>query len=94
MSELSSTINQLQSDVSQLNGGQATVNGSLSSNGSIVQYAVCFQSHAYEPSYHFSGGVASLVDCVNYSIANGWVPLGGFHDYAQAWAQSLVKYSE
>ena len=88
MSELSSTINQLQSDVSQLNGGQTTSN-QASSSGVIIQYDLCrisIQDHNTQSNY--------IINCVNDSIAQGWSPFGSIEIDGYDALQVIVKYSE
>ena len=88
MSELSSTITQLQSDVSQLNGGQATSNQS-SSSGAIIQYAFCRTINSSS-----NGQVSFLINCVNDSIAAGWSPFGAAQFSGAHAAQVIVKYAD
>ena len=93
MSELSSTITQLQSDVSQLNGGQNTSN-QTASTGVIIQYDLChlFTNNTSEGTHNQH--VAYIINCVNDSIQEGWSPVGGITVDAHSAFQVIVKYSE
>ena len=88
MSELSSTINQLQSDVSQLNGGQTSSN-QASNSGTIIQYAFCRTINNNSNSQ-----ASFLMTCVNDSIAEGWNPLGAAVFSGSHAAQVIVKYAD
>ena len=94
MSELSGTINQLQSDVSQLNGGQTTSN-QASSTGVIIQYDLCHHHYASSSTEtQHNNHVANIINCVNDSIVQGWNPLGSMTRDGRSAFQVIVKYSE
>ena len=91
--ELSSAIDQLQADVSQLNGGQTTSN-QASSTGVIIQYDLCHKYlYAINEGAHDTH-VAHVINCVNDSISQGWSPLGSMTMGNNSSFQVIVKYSE
>ena len=93
MSELSSTINQLQSDVSQLNGGQTSSN-QASSTGVIIQYDLCHLYNDDNSLPQHNAHVAHIINCVNDSLVQGWSPLGSMTSDGRSAYQVIVKYSE